>query len=102
MLKYSDYKSLIVKTFEGNTKNESCKWYLGNQEQKTIYLVLPRSDILFSIENKFFCVPDWARRKNQTARKKFVHPWTSEVKILHLKVKIRQNCNKIDDLLLIS
>ena len=34
MLKYSDYKSLIAKTFEGNIKNESCKWYLGNQEQK--------------------------------------------------------------------
>ena len=40
MLKqHSDYKNLIAKTFDGNIKNESCKCYLGNEEQKAIILI---------------------------------------------------------------
>ena len=74
MVKYSDYKSLIVKTFEGNIKNENCKWYLGNQEQKNDVFSCATSDVHFSIESKFFCVPDWARRQNQAPKKKFATP----------------------------
>ena len=44
------------------------------KSKKTMFLVVPRSDVHFSIENKFFCVPDWARRQNQAPRKKFAIP----------------------------
>ena len=66
MLKqYSDYKSLIAKTFDGNVKNESCKCYLGNKEQKAMFLVVSRSDVHFSFEYTFFYMPDRARMKNR-------------------------------------
>ena len=43
-------------------KNESCKSYLGNREQKAIFLVVPQSDVHFSFERLFFCVPNGVRK----------------------------------------
>ena len=39
----SDYNSRIAWTFDGNIKNESCKWYLGTKEQKSTFLVVSRT-----------------------------------------------------------
>ena len=35
-------------------KNEGCKCYLGNKEQKTMFLVVSRSDLQFGFEHLFF------------------------------------------------
>ena len=48
-------KSHIAKNFWWKqVKNESRKCYLGNKEQKAIFLVVSRSDLHFSIEHTFF------------------------------------------------
>ena len=48
-------KSHIAKNFWWKqVKNESRKCYLGNKEQKAIFLVVSRSDVHFSIEHTFF------------------------------------------------
>ena len=39
-------------------KNESCKCYLGNDEQKAMFLVVSQSHMHFGFEHPFFCVPD--------------------------------------------
>ena len=40
--------------------NENCKSYLADEEQKAMFLVLYRSDLL--ILSSIFCVPDRARK----------------------------------------
>ena len=44
-----DYKSVIAKTFG--------RCYLGNKEQKAMFLVMSRLDVHFAFERPFFCVP---------------------------------------------
>ena len=66
---YSDYKSLIAKTFNGNIKNESCKCYLGNKEQK-------------SSTN--------SRSKNRTPRKKIVHPMSVPIAMSMLRCRCQE------------
>ena len=45
-------------------KNVTSKCYLGNKEQKAMFLVVSRSDVHFGLEQLFFffffCVPDRA------------------------------------------
>ena len=44
-------------------KNESCKCYLGNNEQKTMFLVVSQSDAHFSLKHPFFECPIRHARK---------------------------------------
>ena len=56
-------------------KNESCKCYLGNKEQKAMFLVVSWSEVHFSFERTFFCVPDGGHPKNRAPGRKFVQPF---------------------------
>ena len=62
-------------------KNVTSKCYLGNKEQKAMFLVVSRSDVHFGLEQLFFffaCPIEQAillaRPENRAPRKKFVHP----------------------------
>ena len=63
-------------------KNESFKSYLGNKEQKLLFLVVSQLDLPIEIDFApvFFCVPyqganKIARPNNRARRSKFVQPW---------------------------
>ena len=59
------YQSLIAKTFDEIHKNESCKSYLGNKEQKAVFPVVFRLDSIWHvlwIWMFFLCVPNWAKK----------------------------------------
>ena len=45
-------KALLRKLLD--IKNEDCKCYLGNKEQKAMILVVSRSDVQFVCEHSFF------------------------------------------------
>ena len=49
-------------------KNESCKWYLNNKEQKAVFLVVSRTRTLV-LSARFLVCP-----KSRAPRKKFVYP----------------------------
>ena len=50
-----------TKTDYIQTKNRSCKCYLGNKDQKAMFLIVSSSAVLFGFgfEHPLFCVPDW-------------------------------------------
>ena len=79
-------KGLIAKT--SHIKNESCKCYLGNKEQKAMFLVVSRSDVHFGFDQPFFFAcpigraSKIARPKNRARRKKFVHPCKRDAYLL--------------------
>ena len=61
-------------------KNESCKCYLGNKEQRAMFLVVSRLNLHFGFGHPFFACPigrasKTARPKSRAPREKFVHPW---------------------------
>ena len=56
-------------------KNESWKCYLGNREQKLMFLVVSRSDVHFDFEHPFFACPIGRAILLRAPRKKFVHLW---------------------------
>ena len=63
-----------------NIKNEGCKCYLGNEDQKGMFLVVSQLDVHFDFGHSFFGRPigrasKIARPKNGAPRKKFVRPW---------------------------
>ena len=39
------------------TQNENSKYCLGNKEQKSMFLVLSRSDVNFGFDHPFFARP---------------------------------------------
>ena len=41
----------------GAPLNKSCKSFLGNKEQKVIFLVVSRSDVQFGFDQSFFACP---------------------------------------------
>ena len=43
-------------------KNESCKSYLGNKEQKAMFLVVFRSNVHFDFACPFFAYPNGLER----------------------------------------
>ena len=71
----------IIKNFWWKyNKYESCKSYLGNKEQKAMFLVVSRLYVHFSFAHLFFACPsgrtsEIARPKNQARWSKFVQPW---------------------------
>ena len=42
-------------------KNEGCKCYLVNKEEKAMFLVVSQLDVYFGFELPIFCVPDRAQ-----------------------------------------
>ena len=75
---FLDIQKPHCKNFWWNhNKNESCKAYLGNKEQKLLFLGVSQSDayIEFDFACPFFTVPDRARNFiYQTRISKFVQP----------------------------
>ena len=71
-------------------KNESFKSYLGNKEQKLLFLVVSQSDmhIDFHFLRSFFCAPDGAilftHPKNRAPRRKFVQPYITFYSLIFL------------------
>ena len=78
---HSDFKSFIAKTFSGNSfKNENHKSYLGNKEQKTMFLVVSRSDTHFNFGRLLLACPvgpvsKITIPKNRVRWSKFIQVW---------------------------
>ena len=72
-------------------KNERCKCYLCNKEQKAKFLVVSRSHVHFGFEHSLFLRARSSaqiklRAKNLAHRKKSVHPWNKNLhpSLMHL------------------
>ena len=71
-------------------KNESCKCYLGNKEQKAMFLVVSRSNLHFGFDHPFFFFffacpigreSKIARPKIRPPAKKFVQPYLTNLQL---------------------
>ena len=84
-------------------RNESFKCYLGNKEQKAMFLVVFRSDVHFGFLAPIFLRPILlVRPKNRAPRKEFVHPWVAKSCLRPESAPLRVCSPSIEKKLIIS
>ena len=72
---HSDYRSLIAKTFDGNTIKMKALSDIQVIKSKKQCFKLCFDRMWALVYTPIFCVIDQARPKNRAPRTKFVHPW---------------------------